>query len=548
MPKIVDPDILTAGTAGTEMMVLDTTAKTIRLQATGVLIAKDGVTLQCIYSKLIELWTSSTYNKFPFPMYTIDAKSGQFMIGTDGSSYNGWKWFDDTTRTMIRDGGWSEFNNVGTLNREYVGMIALASGFPAGAQFYYQRASTDAPSNFTFTDAPNEGIQVYGDATNGNFNKRSYFKMFCREYNYLYDDAVLADVGETATGPYKVALPISVGADLNITDNDTNVGANSPYTAIKIRFLPSTFNQDVDITGTPRDFGIVVDVGTHSGSDGSTTSGGTSLTSALGGIVGSDYIGGKLIIHEGTNKGTYNIAGTPTATSVNISGATFSATASNQSFTLQRASAVSASLKEIYTKVQYLLRQVSDIDETSGTVTGKTTNSLMYFVGSTLICGNGSSNPNGGGSGVTIQGLSSNDLNSVELYDNTSTKRVYPYAAAGTLNFNAFLQTGGTGYYRAYFTTLPGATNDYGESGAVTVNDKDGNPIQGAIIGASINWSFDYDGNNQGGRTPGTDASITIVAGNKGYAKPVVTTYVITRSKGQGISLVAEQDRAYVNP
>ena len=100
---------------------------------------------------------------------------------------------------MFRDGGWSEYSNAGVLNRQYVGIVALASGFPSGAQFYYQRASSGSAANITFTDAPNEGIQVFGDASNGNFDDRTYFKLFCREYNYTYDDAVLGDVGETGT-------------------------------------------------------------------------------------------------------------------------------------------------------------------------------------------------------------------------------------------------------------------------------------------------------------------------------------------------------------
>ena len=112
MAKIIDPDLINVGTE----LVLDTTNKTISLVATGNLVAKDGVTLQALYSKLILLWETSTYNKYPFPMYVIDAKSGQFQFGTDGGSYNGWKPLDDTTRTYLRDGGWAEvvdrnFNN-----------------------------------------------------------------------------------------------------------------------------------------------------------------------------------------------------------------------------------------------------------------------------------------------------------------------------------------------------------------------------------------------------------------------------------------------------
>ena len=95
-----------------------------------------------------------------------------------------------------------------------------------------------------------------------------------------------------------------------------------------------------------------------------------------------------------------------------------------------------------------------------------------------------------------------------------------------------------------YFTDLAGS-NDYGNTLAITVNDKDSNGIFGAITAASIPFNFAYQTNSQGGRTPNTDAQVTIVAGNKGSAKPVVTNYTITRSSGQGISIVAEADRSY---
>jgi hypothetical protein len=97
-----------------------------------------------------------------------------------------------------------------------------------------------------------------------------------------------------------------------------------------------------------------------------------------------------------------------------------------------------------------------------------------------------------------------------------------------------------------YFTTLPGAGDDYGESGAITVNDKNGTPIQGTISGGAISFTFDYTGNTQGGRTGGTDAAVTVVAGNAGSAKPVVATGTITESKAISITLTAETDRAYL--
>lgn len=552
MTKIIDPDSLNVGTE----LVLDTSGKTIRLLAAGNLVAKDGATLQALYSKLILLWETSTYNKYPFPMYVIDAKSGQYQFGTDGGTYNGWKPYDDTTRTMLRDGGWSEYSAAGVLNRQYVGIVSLGD-VNSGAQLYYQRASSDSPGNFTFTDEVNEGIQVYGDATNGNFDKRVFFKGFVREYSYKYKDSILADTGQSGTGAYTVNLLLSNESDLDIVANDATAGgASAPWNRIKARYFSAAFSKDIDSAGTPRNFGIVIDVGTHSGIDGSCSLGGSVLTSSAGGILtsGNPYAGGTLKIHTGSNKGTYTISGNPTATQVTITG-TFPATGSNEDFTIYPATTLTdgssgfVTLKQIYTKIQYLLRQNSDIDETAGSVTGKTASLLLNFVGSELKAGFfAPGNPNGGGTGVVIEGIADADVNSVTFHDNTGSARQYPYASAGSLDFNSFLSQGSAGYYRMYFTALPGANDDYGESGAVTVNNKDGNPIAGTISSGSISFNFDYSGNTQGGRTAGQDAAVTVVAGNKGIAKPVVATGTITQSKAIKISLTAEQDRAYSNP
>lgn len=461
MAKLIDPDDLVVSTSLGNLGVdgnifLDTSAKTFKLGAYGVLVAKDGVTGNAIWAKFVDLWTTTTYQPFPFPMNILDARSGQYIFGQDpGGTYNGWKPADDTTRQMIRDAGWSEYSNAGVLNRQYVGIVALASGFPGGAQFYYQLTSTGAAVNFTFTDAPNEAIQVYGDASNGNFDERTFFKLFCREYNYTYDDAVLGDVGESGTGPYKIALPIAVSAETGkVTANDAGM-SGAPYTGITITYYGSDQNKTIG---------------------------------------GGSYPFRKIINGN------------------------------------------SATLEQIYTKMQYLLRQNSDIDSGGGTVTGKTEGQLCYFIGDTLYTTQG----------VFIENIQSNDTNRVVFLDQNSVQRSYPYVAAGSLNFNSFLTAGGTGYFRMYFTTLPGATNDYGESGAVTVNDDVPAAIAGTITGASIGFTFDYDNNVQGGRTAGTDAAVTIVAGNAGSAKPVVATGTITRSKGLSFTLTAEQDRGYL--
>jgi len=555
MAKIIDPDDLvpssTEGNLGVDGNIwLDTTLKTFELAPYGELAAKTGVTGNAIWAKFIDLWATASYQPFPFPMNILDARSGQYIFGQDpGGSYNGWKPEGDVTRQMIRDAGWSEYNASGDHQRQYVGIVALASGFPGGAQLYYQKATAEAAADFTFDDAPNEAIQVFGDVYNGDFDDRTFFKLFCREEAYLYDDAVLGDVGETATGAYKIQLPIAVGSDLNITDTDTNVGANSPYTQIVIKYFDTAYQKDVDLDATPRSFGIVVDVGTHSGVDGVVVASPANiLTTAEGGITPDLYNGGTLTIHTGTDAGRIVSITDCDATTITVDASPALSADTGLCFTAQRATPIVATLKEIYTKVQYQLRQDSNINDIGGTINGKTADLLLNFVGPTLICGfYEPANSEGGGSGVMVEGIKAADINSIIFHDNGDVEREYPYASAGTLYFNAALTQGGTGYYRMYFTTTVGG-DDYGEATAITVNDADGNPIAGTITGASKAFTFDYTGNTQGGRvlSPLLDADVTVVAGNAGSAKPVVATGTIDQSKTISITLTAETDRAYL--
>ena len=449
MPKIVSRSGLNVGTE----LTIDEAGKTFTLNAAGNLVAKDGVTLQALYSKFVELWATPSYQDSPFPMYAIDALSGQFQFGTDGATFNGWKPANDTTRQMLRDGGWSEYNAAGQLARQYVGIVGLGT-VSAGAQLYYQKVLDGAATNFTFTDQCNEGIQVYGDATNGNFDSRVYFKSYVREYGKKYKDSVLADTGKTSTGAFLVNMLLSNEDDLKIQANDAAM-TGAPYNGITVSYY--TANQTRSIGGTNRNFKIII---------------------------------------NGNN----------------------------------------ATLEQIYTKIQYLLRQPTNINAsgTAGVKTGKIQNELLRFVGDTLVTSQS----------VYIDNIQPADSNRIEFYDDSNTLRTNPYTAAGTMTFNAPLQGAGSSY-RLIFTTLPGAGNDFGESGAVTVNDASGTPITGTISGASISFTFDYDGNVQGGRTAGTDAAVTLIGIRPGSGKYVAASGTLTRSKSIALSLVAETDRVY---
>ncbi len=193
--------------------------------------------------------------------------------------------------------------------------------------------------------------------------------------------------------------------------------------------------------------------------------------------------------------------------------------------------------EQIYTKVQYLLRQSTDIDQGAGTVRGDTADSLLRFVGDTLITSQG----------VYIDNFSSADANRITFTTFEGSQVTFPYVASGTLQFNANLVNDPAAVYRMYFTTLPGAGNDFGESGAVIVQNSSNVDISGTVTGATIPWSFNYDSNVQGGRTAGTDAAVTVVAIGLTTGQYASTAATITRSTGQTIAVTSALERNYVN-
>ena len=94
------------------------------------------------------------------------------------------------------------------------------------------------------------------------------------------------------------------------------------------------------------------------------------------------------------------------------------------------------------------------------------------------------------------------------------------------------------------YTAPGGAGNDYGESGAITVNNAAGVPITGTISSSSIAFDFDYDNDALGGPA-GTDKAVTLIGIRPGSGKFAVSTGTLSRSKGISLSLVAETDRVY---
>jgi hypothetical protein len=453
-----------------------------------------------------------------------------------------------------------------------------------------------------------------------------------------YDASSVTEIGFSLVDNKAFRYGLSSVADPFITAIDGDISTIEPWTEIRLRYLDGSYNRAVD-SATLRDWGIVIDVGTYSRRNG--ISNGTVLvTSAdlnLGvGELLTDYTGGDLIIHDATapDRAIHTIVGTP-VDNAGVLEITLSVALTNSetslSFTMERASSLTATAKEIHEKVAYQLRQDADIDETQNVVTGRTADVLLNFIGLTDVRFGESAprNPNGGGTGVIVEGFDSNDTNNMFFFDNGGTSRNFPFVAAGTIawsetlypldsdpdywmffqyserftvaDFDIASSAGDTASFESAGSNLPTVVqNDYvqltdmtnpANNGiwvvtdasptalqfdvrkvdgqtvvdegpvshpldldpadspqAIIVEDNGGTPITGAVAAATTAFDFDYDGNDQGGRSSGEDADIVIKAIGLEDAVAVQALGIITRNTGLQYSVVSPLERNYANP
>ncbi len=541
---IIDPDSLSYASTGvsiasvfaaaTDELLIDYTNKRLALKVTGTL-TNDGVTIKCVYSKLKEIWrTDTTLIKFAFPMGPITDEQFEMI--------NGWNWDKTetsgtaaslTTVELLRTGGWSvvkpDAPNAGAVTEMWAGIITLGSFAANTDQAYFQQVAAGAATNFKLTNNVNQAVQIYSDpngdgAFGDGYDRRTYFKVFLREYAKTYVQSANTEIGAASMTYQAYRFPLSNGTDLKVTHIDGDVSTLAPYTNVNITYLRHTGDELYNVRG---DFAAatvyaVADVVKDTGNNrwykcilGYTSTGtlpsanGTNWSAYEGErLVGTVYYPFTVVIDADTTVG-------PTA-----SGAAVRA--------------------EVYEKVQYQLRQNSDIDaDASASVTGKTADLLLRFVGDTLVTSNG----------VYIDSFNSNDTNDIEFYDALGNKRTFPYVATITINFGDNLKNDASAKYWLFYTTLTGVNNDFGESGAKLVKNKDGTDITGDVSAASnVTWTFDYDNETAGGdRTANTPADVTAVGIGLSSGQYVKATTTIAKSKANAVSLVAALERNYAN-
>jgi hypothetical protein len=255
MPKITDPDLLFQGTE----VVFNTTGKTITLVATGNLDAIDGVTLQALYSFAKEEWrTDAELIKYPFPFIAITGE--QFEV------FNGWDFVTGATRTYIKDGGWALRDTGGVIQEEYMNVTSLGLFNNSGVdQAYYLQVDGGTPVDIVNPGEVNQAIKIYGGASYGNFDYRTFFRIYLREQGKIYGFYdLIAEQNITALTFRKFALPLVNSLDLKITASDLDIDDNSdgiadvgPYSGMSITYF--TTGQTRTIGASNYDFSIIID-------------------------------------------------------------------------------------------------------------------------------------------------------------------------------------------------------------------------------------------------------------------------------------------------
>lgn len=457
---VTDPDNLNQGVE----VVIDTAAQTIQLLVAGNL-DNDGVVLKTVYSFIKEEWKNdNTLNPFDFPFTPI---TDEFYELKDG-----WNWADQTTRNLLRRGGFLVRNTSGNVTEHWAGIAIL--GAESDDQIYYDTGA--GPTDFVFLGNTAEVVQIIDDPNgDGNyvdgFDRSTNIEVYNREQGQIFSKGSTTANGEAnLLAPKLFSVTVATGDDLNITETDVNIAANAPYTGMSITFEPVSVQRDIG--GTNRDFGVIID----------------------------------------GNNGT---------------------------------------AEQIYEYIQYQLRQGTDIDADASSLLGQVADELLEFIGGNSD-GTGSlktklvNNPSGGGGGVYIDNFLAGDTNRITFVDDTGTERTFPFVASLTLNFSDTLVNDPDAFYRVFFTDANG--NDFGDSDAIIVDDNDDNDIAGDVSGnATLQFTFDYDGNVQGGRTAGTPAAITVIASGLNGAQHVKATGTIERSNSNVVTLVSPQERNYEN-
>ena len=411
MATITDPDNLfdTGGDSAGKNIHIDTALRTIKIRNNsaapkGPTLDETGVTLQALYSFLKEEWKDDPNSKsliaYPFPLIAITPEQFEWRYG--------WSPADDSSRSLIRTAGWREFGtDNSTQLREYIGTISLGNidgdqnQDEAGNQHkvYYgwfnnsTGVAVSGPTDYNFPGEVNQAVQTFGNADNGNFDRRTnVLRLFIRQEGKTFDQTDTTDIGLVggAQLPYNTQrFPLVENNDLKLIGTGTEAspqfsdaiieaarGDGQKYTSngdgstieyLAVDASSSTFGYSEDLFGGSQNFGV-------------------KITSASG------------------------VDGTTPLTNT-----------------------------ELYAWTQYSLRQDSDIALGATTLKGKLADELLAFVGDTLTTKQVTNIEQGGAqTGTAILNINADDINDTQLLPTgaAATLKRFPFSTNIQISFS----------------------------------------------------------------------------------------------------------------
>lgn len=424
-----------------------------------------GVNGDAVYSFFMQEWKDDNFliANAPFPMNAIDKDAGKYIIGQDSSgNNNGWSWADDATlsgavvlrtRKLLRNMGWDEIDSAGvTKAREFccitLGTFEDSANDTAFGQFGTD-TTVDDTFDLTFAGPTNEAIRFYEEQA---------------QTSLAITTTTITRVGGSfITEGYKVGGQVTIRS----ANNPLNDGTWT-LTAVSATVL-TTSGLTADATDTSAWLSVDNDNAFRTGirvRDGDTngkTFGEANLSSA-----GKSALGNFIFSFPLANATDLKI--TETDANIAISAPytgiviTFYATPQARSGLVGGpfnfgiiVTGNNGTNIECFEKVQYLLRQLTDIDAGAGTAIGRTIGLLARFNGDIAEFGSGDggltfpTNPQGGGSGVFVDGLNAASDNVTKFWDNTGALRSKPESIAVTLDGNAILIGDTVSEYDLYF-------------------------------------------------------------------------------------------------
>ena len=467
MTIIVDPDFLDQDREiyiNTSLrkfgIVIDTDASPAQSPISR--IDSDGVAGQATYSFFKEEWKSdATLIPHPFPMIAITPEQFEFI--------SDWEPENNKSRLRIKSAGWREIDELDNLKKEFFGAITLGAFAEATDQGYYQQGTdtedTTAATNFDRPNAVNEPVLIYEENVPVDTTSPGH--------TFAASTITRNDGGSFLTDGYQIGARVVVIGDVSSSPSKDGTYVLTDVTGTVLTVSGSPFTGITGLSQTARlakEFRNAFTIFLREGYDAGFTTGKTYASANLDdiGVTTLTYQAYRFPVSNAADLKVTNSDATIIARSPEVTITYYSTPQTFTGFVADAAStqspnteanfgividAMGYTAEETYEFIQYSLRQAADIDSGAGTVAGNIADELLEFVGDSLQTLS-ATNPLGGGTGVYITNFDSNDTNRLSFADNefgTTSRRTFPFVAAGTINFNANLVADSMGTFWMFY-------------------------------------------------------------------------------------------------